>query len=411
MTDDHLSQVRRDEYRLRRRAEALRARVYTQLDPGADGALAEALAAAEMALSAARVARRAAEQAAGRGVLLAPAGVGPAGGALMGADTTGIEAEILLRLAHVPTGIVHLLDPARTPLVTYRLRYVGRSFVRLRLTTRVEGYSAACASTVELASDQAVEIPHLPTFFPERLAAVTELTRATLHLSIDDLDAHTEQENTFPIWLLARTSAYNGVEDAATGQWVDLSAYFGAWVTPNAPAVMGLLRRAAELHPEGVIVGYQGGVAEIEAQVAAAFAALKAQGIVYVNSVLALGATKGEYLQRVRLPREALLMRSANCLDGTVLLASVLEAASLNPALVLVPGHAFLAWETQDGNGEWDYLETTMIGTHDFAAARAAGRAEAVRWQETRRKSGDPSHFTLLPLPYLRAELGVSPME
>jgi hypothetical protein len=104
-------------------------------------------------------------------------------------------------------------------------------------------------------------------------------------------------------------------------------------------------------------------------------------------------------------------MRSANCLDGTVLLASVLEAASLNPALVLVPGHAFLAWETQDGNGEWDYLETTMIGTHDFAAARAAGRAEAVRWQETRRKSGDPSHFTLLPLPYLRAELGVSPME
>ncbi len=137
MTDDHLSQVRRDEYRLRRRAEALRARVYTQLDPGADGALAEALAAAEMALSAARVARRAAEQAAGRGVLLAPAGVGPAGGALMGADTTGIEAEILLRLAHVPTGIVHLLDPARTPLVTYRLRYVGRSFVRLRLTTRV----------------------------------------------------------------------------------------------------------------------------------------------------------------------------------------------------------------------------------------------------------------------------------
>jgi hypothetical protein len=283
---------------------------------------------------------------------------------------------------------------------------------RLRLTTQVEGYSAPAITTVELPPAGEAEVRHLPTFFPERLAAVTELTRATLHLTIDDLDAHTEQESTFPIWLLARTSACIGVEDAATGEWIDLSAYFAAWVTPNAPAVTAVLREAAGLHPEGVIVGYQADAAGVEAQVKAVFEALKAEGIVYVNSVLALGATKGEYLQRVRLPRESLAMRSANCLDGTVLMASVLEAASLNPGLALVPGHAFLAWETAEGSGQWDYVETTMIGSHDFAAAQASARATATHYQALRQANGDdPYQFQCLSLAELRAGLGISPME
>ena len=55
-------------------------------------------------------------------------------------------------------------------------------------------------------------------------------------------------------------------------------------------------------------------------------------------------------------------------------MASLLEAASLQPAIVLVPGHAFVAWETWEGTDEWDYLETTMIASHDFEAARQRAR-------------------------------------
>ena len=62
--------------------------------------------------------------------------------------------------------------------------------------------------------------------------------------------------------------------------------------------------------------------------------------------------------------------RSANCIDGTVLFASLLESASLHAAIVLIPGHAFVGWEKWRGSDEWDYLETTMIDSHDFEAAR-----------------------------------------
>ncbi len=74
------------------------------------------------------------------------------------------------------------------------------------------------------------------------------------------------------------------------------------------------------------------------------------------------------------LPRESLEDKQANCIDGAVLFATLLEAASLNPALVIVPGHAFVAWETWSGSNVWNYLETTMIGTHSFQEAHSIPR-------------------------------------
>jgi hypothetical protein len=413
MSDDALAKARLDEYRQRRRVELLRERLYAQPDPVAAPELAQSLMEAEVELHRLEKALREQVQTQGRGVLLATGEEGEKpGGIMLGAETTGVDAKVLLRLTHVPTGIVHLLDARRTPLVTYRLQYVGREYVRLRLSSFVEGYSARAVDTIELRpADEPLEIHQLPTFFSHRLQRIREMTRATLHIVIDDLDGKTEQESTFPIWLLARSSAYNGVEDPTTGEWVDLTMYYGAWVTPNAPDVMQLLRRAADLHADRQIVGYQEDASGVEQQVRAIFDALKARGIVYVNSVLAFGATKGEYVQRVRLPRESLAHRSANCIDGTVLMASVLEAASLNPGLVLVPGHAFLAWETEVGSGEWDYLETTMIGSHDFDGARDAGRATAKLYQTLAEKTGSKDSFRLLPLPQLRAEFGITPME
>lgn len=409
MSDNALAEARLAEYRQRRKAELLRQQFYAQPDPSqSPKKLGEALQQAEEKLHGLETERRAKEQVKGRGVLLDTGGEGEKpGGIMLGPDTTDIDAQALLRMSHVPAGIIHLLQAERTPLVTFRINYTGDEYVRLRLISFVERYSAQAVDTIELFPDQSAEINQLPTFFPDRIQSVTELTRATLHIRIDDLDGNTEQQSSFPIWLLARTSAYNGVEDPSTGRWVDLSLYYGAWVTPNAPEVMRVLRRAADLHPRREIVGYNVGPEGVKEQVKAIFNALKAEDIVYIHSVLSFGATRGEYMQRVRLPRESIENKSANCIDGTVLMASVLEAASLNPGIVLVPGHALVAWETQDGNGQWEYLETTMIGSHDFEAAHKSGQTQKAFFDKVK----DPSYFQLLSLPDLRARHGITPME
>jgi hypothetical protein len=399
-------------YEQRRRVELLRQQVYAQVDSGSSEALEEALLAAEVQLAEMERARQSQGSPPDQGLLYDS--VQERGGPLqarMGRETTGVEASIFLRLSHVPTGIVHLLDPEEKPLVSVKITNPGRQISRLRVTSQVEEYSTTAVSTLELPPGDEKEIHHLPVFSIERLRQVHEITRASLRVHIQHLSGTTEMERNFPIWLLARTTAYLEVRDPRSGSMIDLTPYLGAWVTPNAPQVMELLRRAVDLNPEGHIAGYQVDPDGVETQVKAIYYAVKEEKVQYVNSVFCFGREGGEFIQRIRLPRESLKHRSANCIDGTVLMASVLEAASLNPAIVLVPGHAFLAWEVQEGSGNWDYLETTLIGSKDFEEARRVGRGLAQRYRASTPARGNRKMFRLLPVPALRVQGGILPME
>ena len=42
--------------------------------------------------------------------------------------------------------------------------------------------------------------------------------------------------------------------------------------------------------------------------------------------------------------------------------------------IVVVPGHAFLAWR-KERDGDWDFLETVLVGTQAFGEAHKAGAA------------------------------------
>src|SRR5262249_28888531 len=106
-----------------------------------------------------------------------------------------------------------------------------------------------------------------------------------------------------------------------------------------------------------------------------------------------------------RLPRETLKHAAANCIDGAVLFASMLEGVSLGAALLLVPGHALVGWESARGKGDWQVLETTMISTHDFDSACESGQKQYQIAAEF-----SPERLALHRLADLRAR-GIWPME
>lgn len=334
--------------------------------------------------------------------------------ATRGADTTGLVVEASLRMAHVPTGLIHLLEPSKHPLLTFRVHNVRRTTARLRFTSFVEGYSARAIDILEVAPGGSDTLHHLPAFFLEKTREVTEICRAALHIQVEDLapSGQIELHRTIPLWLLARTSAYLSIQDPETGGALDLSSYLGAWVTPNRPEVHALLRQAAEHAPSRAISSYQVDAQGVEAQVSAIYQTLQKLDIAYVNSVLTMGAVPGLLMQRVRLPRQSIAERAANCLDGTVLMASLLEAASLHPALVLIPGHAFLGWQSGDGDESWDYVETTQLGSKPFTEARALGKLTAEHYELQYTLAGGRGEplFRRLPLAELRRQC-ILPME
>jgi hypothetical protein len=370
------------------------------------------LAAAEAALSKAEQQRLDAEKTTAPGVILdTTSKTTRRGGA-----TTGLEAKVVLSMPYVPTAIYHLFDAETRPLITCEVKAVKRKADdppkrRVRVTSFIEGYSAHAVDTFEIANNETYPFKQLPTLFLDRVRDLTELSRATVNVLVEDLDGKVEMHVTEPVWMLARTTLPYSVLNPQTGAQETFFEYYGAYVTPNAPSLMRFLREAASLHPQHTLGGYQprNTLPEqmdqiVTPQVKALYAALKAAGITYVNSVLNVNPQQGVSSQRVRLPRESLADREANCIDGTVLFASLLEGISINAAICAVPGHAFLAWETWDGYDDWRYLETTMIGSSSFEDAVKEGKRQADDWE--RRKQ-----LKRLPLRDLRAQKGIVPME
>ena len=115
-----------------------------------------------------------------------------------------------------------------------------------------------------------------------------------------------------------------------------------AFVTPNHPAVSGILKIATDYlrkwGKDPSITGYQSRNADVvKLQMAAVYAALQSKNIVYNNPP----ASFEKAGQRVRLPYSVIEQKQGTCIDLAVTYASCLEAAGLFPLIMIKKGHAY----------------------------------------------------------------------
>lgn len=155
----------------------------------------------------------------------------------------------------------------------------------------------------------------------------------------------------------------------------DLSFMFAAYVNEGHPWIDGLLKEALERGVVSVFEGAQSGrPARVLAQVYAVWDALRARGVHYSSITATPAHSESVFSQHVRFLDETIVNEQANCVDGTVLLASVLRRLSIEPFLVLVPGHMFLAVQLPQADGGLPVvgIETTLIGAADGGGAGPA---------------------------------------
>jgi len=157
------------------------------------------------------------------------------------------------------------------------------------------------------------------------------------------------------------------------GAQVDLSWIFAGYVDPFSPAVDTLLADARKLDP--AFDAAEAGAPH--RRLRAVWQALAARGVRYDAADPALARGPSVWSQRVRSPVQVLRERRANCIDGSVLIASVLERLGLPARIALVPRHAFVGYR---GPGGSVWLETTLLGSAGFDAAVRAGD---VRWRKS----------------------------
>ena len=141
----------------------------------------------------------------------------------------------------------------------------------------------------------------------------------------------------------------------------DFKYLLAAYVNEDHPEIGNITREALEKGYVSNFLGYQGGEQAVREQVAAVFRVLHDRGMVYSSFIDEVRRDRIFY-QYIRRFSEAIGTTQANCIDGTVVMASILMRIGLRPVIITVPGHAFLGYYLDPEGEKMVFLETTMVG-------------------------------------------------
>ena len=150
-------------------------------------------------------------------------------------------------------------------------------------------------------------------------------------------------------------------------KFVSTRMFYAAYVNEENPLIDKLLREALNTRIIRRFEGYQRGTAaSVDQQVYALWYVLQKRNFRYSSVSYSSLSSNVVYSQRVRTFDDALNSSQINCVDGSVLFASLLRAINITPVLVQIPGHMFVGYYTDSSHKQLTFLETTMIGDVDL---------------------------------------------
>ena len=143
----------------------------------------------------------------------------------------------------------------------------------------------------------------------------------------------------------------------------DTGDFFAAYVNEDNPQIDLILREALNARIVNRFWGYQSKDPKVvDKQVYALWYVLQKRGFKYSSISNSSLSSNVVFAQRVRTFDDALASAQINCVDGSVLFASLLKAININPILVRIPGHMFVGYYTDRMHKKIHFLETSMIG-------------------------------------------------
>jgi hypothetical protein len=143
----------------------------------------------------------------------------------------------------------------------------------------------------------------------------------------------------------------------------DVSYTFAAYVNEQHPFVDKLLREALDREVVDGFTGYQANDPhEVMRQAYALWDLLVARDIRYSSITVSAVSSNTVASQHVRLIEDSVNNSQANCVDGAVLWASLLQKIGIDSFLVMEPTHCYAGFFTDESHETAYAIETTMLG-------------------------------------------------
>jgi hypothetical protein len=143
----------------------------------------------------------------------------------------------------------------------------------------------------------------------------------------------------------------------------DVSYTFAAYVNEQHPFVDKLLREALDRGVVDGFTGYQAGDPhEVMRQAYALWDLLVARDMRYSSITASAVSSETVASQHVRMIEDSVNNAQANCVDGSVLWASLLQRIGIDSFLVMESDHCYAGFFTDETHETAYAIETTMLG-------------------------------------------------
>ncbi len=293
--------------------------------------------------------------------------------------TNGTKPELQFEVDHKSALMGALAKNYSNPDFTYMwaARAVARntgdqvlSNYRVRFRVADMGSWGSWQRSAKVYPGQTVVDPFFPIFDLEKVMSLNGSRPAVIEVEHEYQDAEgrkVQESDSFPVQMLSRNevvfSSLKSEEITGFADQFDFApALMTSMTTPADPVVQQLAGRingmAAESYGRSIAASQTDD--ECVAFMAATFHFLKSNQIAYQSPPGML--TQGRHGQHIKYTRDVLRNRAGTCIDLAVTWASVCEAVGLEPAIVVIPGHAFPAVKLPVSK-RWVAIESTMLNS------------------------------------------------
>ena len=269
------------------------------------------------------------------------------------------------------TPIAHLYGLFLDDFVIVTVKNGNAAAVKVVVSSQISGYTTQSSDTVTLPAGATEEIRQNPRLTTTAIDGLNSQHQADLHVMVSYLDAgqsRTIVDQTSPTLITSRRDFPWSIKGFTQEEDWNLVV---AMVTPTDPGVEALIRAGANYDPNGAMTSNYDTVDDTSGSVWQRLsdiwqAETNDYSLTYIGTTDSFASGSS---QRIRLPGEVLDQASGNCIELTLLYASVVEALGMQPAIIFVPGHAYVAVRVDATNDNYYFIETTMIGQATFKEA------------------------------------------
>jgi hypothetical protein len=313
------------------------------------------------------------------------------------------KSELITPLAHL-YGVENYLDD----FVIVTIKNDNSAPVKVVVESQITDYTDKASDTVTVDANSSGEVRQDPRLTTSAIDGLNSSHQADLHVVVSYLQAgehKTILDQTSQTTVTSRRDYPWKIKGFSDQEIYNMLA---AMITPTDPGVESLIRAGEEYDPAGAMTSGYDSSQDADGTVYQRMSDIwQAEATDYHLKYISTTVSFEAATQRIRLPSEVLDQASGNCIETTLLYAAAAEALNLDPALILIPGHAYVGISIDGTDQSYYFIETTMIGQATFDEAVKYGLSE---WTEAQPHvaAGD-AEYGWVDVPQARKD-GITPI-